>query len=333
MHWLSRSILAFLAALCISACTSLGVSPQPTTMLIRHLFDREAVRANAALADRAPADVIARLDLAYDPSDPGVSLDLYLPPNHRTDTPPPVVVWVHGGAWVSGNKAYIANYLKLLAVQGYAVVGVGYTVAPQARYPTPVIQTNRALAWLDANAEQLGVDRSRIFLAGDSAGAQIAGQTANLITSPAYARDMGLTPAITPGQLRGVILYCGVFDASALSLEGALGGFIRSVMWSYLDRRDFDQDPRLAQMSVTDHMTRAFPPVFVSVGDKDPLAPQSQRLAETAGQLGVPVDALFFPPDQQAGLGHEYQFDLASDAGAQALSRSLAFLARRSRQD
>ena len=74
------------------------------------------------------------------------------------------------------------------------------------------------------------------------------------------------------------------------------------------------------------NVTADFPPMFISVGNDDPLAPHSRLLVETAAKLGVSVDGLFFPDDYKPPLPHEYQFNLDTEAGREALQRTLAFL-------
>jgi acetyl esterase/lipase len=79
-------------------------------------------------------------------------------------------------------------------------------------------------------------------------------------------------------------------------------------------------------MSVTAHVTDAFPPSFISSGNGDPLAPQALALAQKLGGLGVNVETLFFPADRVPPLPHEYQFNLDKPAGREALKRMLGFL-------
>jgi acetyl esterase/lipase len=74
----------------------------------------------------------------------------------------------------------------------------------------------------------------------------------------------------------------------------------------------------------------AFPPAFISVGNADPLAPQSRALAEALEAVGVEVDTLFFPDDHSPPLAHEYQLLLSTQEGRLALDRSVAFLAAHS---
>ena len=74
------------------------------------------------------------------------------------------------------------------------------------------------------------------------------------------------------------------------------------------------------------HVTPAFPPAFISAGNADPLEPHSHAMAAALQKQGVRVDALFFPKDHALPLPHEYQFNLDSEAGRQAMERSVAFL-------
>jgi acetyl esterase/lipase len=105
---------------------------------------------------------------------------------------------------------------------------------------------------------------------------------------------------------------------------------MRTVTWAYLGTRD-STDPRVEQMSVSPHVTLAHPPVFISVGNGDPLAPQSVALADALRAKGVEVDALFFPADHTPRLGHEYQLLLATEDGHFSFERSVAFLTAHAR--
>lgn len=306
------------------------VSPWPSALLVRVLFEQHARTISKALEKHVPAGVVAVLDEHYDPTDEDAYLDVYYPSEVENGvTSLPTIVWVHGGAWVSGSKEDIANYLEILASSGFTVVGVGYSLAPGSTYPTPVKQVNAALAYLEANAQRLHVKPSEIVLAGDSGGAQIAAQLANIISVPSYASAVGIVPSIERAQLSGVILYCGAYDIEMIDMKGAFAGFLKTVLWSYTGTKDFMSDPRVAEASVIHYVTSDFPRTFISGGNADPLTPQSRAFAEAIARLGVHVDSLFFPTDYEPALPHEYQFNLDTDAGMTALERSTRFLSFR----
>jgi acetyl esterase/lipase len=144
-------------------------------------------------------------DAAYDQVD-GVdpnllSLDLVVPA-HDACEPPPVVVFVHGGGWRQGDKdgASVEQKRALFTDAGWAFATVNYRLSPEPHdlddpdrvtYPTHPRDVATALAWLDDEAGELGIDASRIGLIGHSAG---AGIVSTLGTDESFLRDAGLEP-------------------------------------------------------------------------------------------------------------------------------------------
>lgn len=327
-RWRRRLLIALaaLVALAVLTWTAFAVSPWPSALLIRGAFDREARRVAEALTPHVPIGVRERLDVSTDPEDRAARFDVFLPPAGVAPLPV-TVVWIHGGAWISGDKAFIANYARILAGRGVPTVTLGYTIAPEATYPTAVRQVATTLAHLAARHEALGIP-ARFVLAGDSAGAQLAAQVATLVTSPPYATALGIAPPVEPARLAGTLLHCGAYDIDLLDFSGGFGGFLRTVFWSYSGRKDFIGRPELATISVRRWVTPAFPPTFISAGNGDPLLSQSIAFADTLAGHGVTVDRLFHPAGRTPPLGHEYQFDLGDEAGRMALERALVFLQR-----
>lgn len=301
-------------------------SPWPTVLALRLLFDTEAARAMAALQPRIPPGLIEHPDLAYGP-DPRERLDLILPPGPAPTGGWPVIVWIHGGAFVSGSKENVGNYLRLLTEQGYATVAPNYTLAPTGRHPSPTDQMLEALLWLSAAAPGYNLDPGRLILAGDSAGSHIALQTAIVLTDPDYARTLNLRPNANTPTPSGLVLFCGVYDLSGLDMQGPFGGFLRTVLWSYLGTKDATAAPDAPLFSLLSHLPRNLPPLFLTVGNADPLLPQTAALANAASARDIPVETLLFPAEHQPALGHEYQFTLDRD-GEAALLRLLDFVGR-----
>ena len=318
-------ILLLCLALALAAHAAFVLSPWPSAWLTRLAFAYGASQTNAALAKHVPATFRERLDMAYGAAKEA-RLDIYLP---QDDTPAgrPTIVWVHGGGFVGGDRKDVAPYLKILAARGYPAVAVGYRRAPAARYPEPVLQLNEALGFLQRNGRRLGLDPSRIVLAGDSAGAHIVAQLAVGMTSPDYAELLGLKPAVEPASLRGAVLFGGAFDLTAFEATGPLGSFVRAVLFAYFGTSDPLESDRINEAAVPRYVTGAFPRSFISVGNGDPLAPQSVVMTQALRDRGVKVDTLFFLPETEPKLPHEYQFDLDRPEGRQALDRLTGFLA------
>jgi acetyl esterase/lipase len=312
--------------LAVSAYVALRLSPWPAALLVRFLFDAGSERTARALAKHVPKNVSSRRDLRYDASDGDAYLDVFYPSALTEGESLATILWMHGGGFVSGNKNQIANYAKILAGRGYTVVGIDYGIAPQTTYPVPVREGAAAIAYLQRHARELHVDPTRFVLAGDSAGAVLAAQLANAISVPAYARSLRIVAPIPRSHLRALVLYCGPYDAKAFGGGGPLAGLLDAILWSYSGTRNYAHDPLFATASVIDFVTSDFPPAFVSAGNADPLEPQSRAFAAALSAKGVRTDTLFFKPDHDPMLPHEYQFDLDSAGGRMALERSLGFL-------
>ena len=316
-------ILASVALLAVALFLAFRLSPWPTVLVIQYVFGKGDAASEARLVKHVPPGIVTRSNLPYG-TGPTEVFDINLPPD--ASGPLPVIVWVHGGAWIAGSKGGVANYLKVLAGHGYATVGVEYSTGYGTSYPTPVRQVNAALGHVSVNAGELGIDPARIILAGDSAGAQLAAQVANIITDPTYAGEVGIQPQIDPAQLRGVVLVSGAYDMQAATVSGDMSWFVNTVLWAYSGVKDFVEDKQFTLASVAHYVTSSFPPAYITSGNGDPLSPQAERLAASLSGMGVPVSSLFFPAAHEPQLPHEYQFNLDTAEGMEALDRMLTFL-------
>lgn len=329
--------VAIVAALVIGILLAFNLSPTPGALLIRAVFNQGAEKAKAEMQRHAPTSGIASLrNEAYRPGDPDATLDVFFPETVGADEQLPVLVWIHGGAWISGDKDNNTPWYEIIASHGYTVISLNYSLGPEAHYPAPVLQINDALAYIQQQAGRLHADPARIVIAGDSAGAQLTSQIAALVTNPAYASELGIVPSLRPDQLRGVMLNCGIYDMAAFvdendppartTMERLLVWGVGTTVWAYTGKRGGDP-VAMAQMSTIDHATNAFPPTWISGGNGDPLTEkQSKPMAAALESLGVPVTALFWPDDHEPSLSHEYQFQLDKPEAQAALDGMLAFL-------
>ncbi|GAA5153708.1 alpha/beta hydrolase [Microbacterium pseudoresistens] len=322
-----RIALGVLLAVVVVVSVVGSITPWPSAMVIRAVFTKGG-EATAAEMDRhqpqaAPDE---RLDISYGDDGGDTTLDVFTPVGN--DQQLPTVVWIHGGAWISGNKSDVAPYLRILAAHGYTAIGVNYTLGPEGQYPLAVNQLNEALAYIDAHAEELGVDPSQIVLAGDSAGGQLASQMATIMTSPAYAEIVSVDPALDADQLVATILNCGVYDLSALAaLQGIEGWGLKSAMWAYAGSKTWAEGSVGSTMSTVNWVTADFPTTYISGGNGDGLTwLQSIPMADRLDELGVDVTRLFWPAGHEPALAHEYQFHLDLPEAQTALEKTLDFL-------
>lgn len=322
-----------LLGLIIVTFLAFELSPLPGAMLVRFTFSQSDKQTLAALRKHAPSTPITVIaNQQYAPHNRRALLDVYVPKSaEQAGATLPVVVWTHGGAWVSGDKANEAPYFKLLASKGFVVVSVNYTLAPEKKYPAQIFELNDAHAYLLANAARFHINTNKFFIAGDSAGSQLTSQMAALITNPAYAKEVGITPSLSPQQLAGAILFCGIYQMKGLTeadpkLPKLISWGDDQVVWAFSGTRNHDS-PVIRQMSPYFYVTEDFPATFISGGNGDPLTnKQSKPLADKLTGLGVNVTSLFYPEHHQPSLPHEYQFNLDNADGEQALTQLVQFL-------
>jgi acetyl esterase/lipase len=309
------------------------LSPWPGVLLVRNVFNKGSHNTLLSLekhTTNVPITVIENQQ--YKQHDRNAMLDVYTPQSAvQQQQNLPVVVWTHGGAWVSGNKTDAAPYYKLLAAQGFTVVSVGYTLAPAKIYPTQINELNAAHSYIVANAARFHINANKIFLAGDSAGSQLSSQMAALITNPSYAKIVGITPTLQPSQLAGTALFCGIYKMAGLTeadpnLPKIISWGDDQVVWAYSGTRDRNA-PIIQQMSPYYYVTKDFPATFISGGNADPLTnSQSIPLASKLQGQGVSVTPLFYAADHQPQLPHEYQFNLDTSDGQNAFNQLVVFL-------
>lgn len=202
------------------------------------------------LHKRAPKDGIqVKKDIAYG-AHARQKFDLFTPAAGGRNRP--AVVFVHGGAFVEGDRnrtdEIYSNVTNYFARHGIVGANIGYRLAPEARYPEASRDVGAVVQWMHENADQVGVDRSRIFLMGHSAGGAHTG---------AYAYDRRLHPKDGPG-LAGLIIVSGRVRADNLP-ENPNAKKVEEY---------YGPDPKvLDECSPVSHVTAASVPTFVAWGE------------------------------------------------------------------
>ena len=101
-----------------------------------------------------------------------LKLDLYLPEGQG---PFPLIIWIHGGGWTSGNKSLSSDSPQVRqTARGYAVASINYRLSQEAKFPAQIEDCKAAVRWLRAHATQYNLDPSRIAAWGSSAGGHLA---------------------------------------------------------------------------------------------------------------------------------------------------------------
>jgi len=300
-------------------------APNLRARLVRRAFRRGVGTAPADYSEALAATRTLQ-DMDYGSSLPDGRMDLCLP--RETAGAAPLVLLVHGGAFIGGDKLDNRTYAVCLASRGWAVATIDYRRAPEARYPSPLLQIDEAYRFLANKSRDLGLDMERLFLAGDSAGAHMMAQYALIQTDAAYASELGLSPSVPSASIKGVLLFCGPYDLGLV--EKARGGPLVRLGLSFLGsayfgRKDWADSPEAAQVSLIGHLGPAFPPTFLTDGNSWSFEEHGRAFAARLESLGVPATS-FFPDKKRGWLRHQYQYILDSEAGWEAFEAVLEFL-------
>jgi acetyl esterase/lipase len=246
-------------------------------------------------------------------------LDLWVPPS---DAPPPVVVWIHGGAWREGDRRYLPptmvpdSLFEKAVAAGLAIATVDYRLSGEASFPVQLHDVKAAIRYLRHHAGALGIDASRIGAGGESAGGHLAALAA--LTPDASGDlegdlegDVGVTGPSS--RLACVVPWYALLDARPLDLDDA-----DDVVAALLGGRSAELARRASPAA---YVTADAPPFLLIHGDADAVVPveQSERMDERLRAAGAPSEFVRVP-------GAEHCFDGYPDIDA-LLDRTVAFWA------
>jgi len=230
----------------------------------------------------------------------------------RGDGPFPVLVWIHGGGWVIGSAGETLATAKDLAAGGECiVVSLDYRLAPDHKAPAAVDDCIAATGWLLDHAAEIGGDRSRVAVGGDSAGGNLSALVAiefgprlryQLLVYPATDLAMGF-PSIEENA-DGYLL-------TKASMEWFIGHYLEGSGQSATD-------PKLSPHYATDDELRRVPPAFVITAEFDPLRDEGEAYASRLQSLGVDVTHRRFDGQIHAF----YSLPVAIPAAVEAIAQS-----------
>lgn len=268
---------------------------------------------------KTPADVVRFDAIPYGADRKWQTLDVYRP-RSAGESRLPVIVSIHGGGWVYGDRNVYQFYCMSLAQRGFAVVNFSYRLAPRHKFPAAVEDTNAVFAWVLANADKYGFDTARICAVGDSAGAQLAAIYGCILANPAYAAKF---PFRTPAglRIRALGLNCGVYDVRIPEEEkGKKRG--KSV---YLKNGGTDAERELASPAA--FITAGFPPCYVMTSNGDFLRDAPPAFLAKLEENGVQYEYKLYGDDQTT-LYHVFHCDIKTDAAKRANDDECAFFRR-----
>jgi acetyl esterase/lipase len=230
--------------------------------------------AFASLAQQLPSDYTRTSDIVYGVADGHeLKLDLYLPTDAAK---PPLLVYVHGGAWRGGAKDDRVRAWTFVD-DGYAMASVDFRLSGDARFPAQVHDIKAAIRFLRGNAAKLGYDASRIAILGSSSGAHLAALVGVTNGNAELEGTVGEYLEQSSG-VQAIVSYYGASNLTTILQQSTPFGLSeREPALRLLLGGPPDEQVELARLaSPVFHVDASDPPLLILHGDQDPQMPINQ---------------------------------------------------------
>jgi acetyl esterase len=226
-----------------------------------------------------------------------VNLVIYRPQLDPANHPLPVLIYVHGGGWISGTPDARQMDLSWFADQGWLVFSIGYTLSTKEQHLWDVThgQIACSMAWIGTHAARFGGNISRLYMMGDSAGGNLA------INASYMANAISLTSSCGGAvpHIRAVVADYPVVDPADFykNPEPLFGKAARAMAGEYAGGAPEQYPERYRKISSFTYLTSGAPPTMIFVGDHDNLVPPqpTYEFSILARSEGVRVELIRIP--------------------------------------
>ena len=204
-----------------------------------------------------------------------LKLDLYLPDAEVKN--PPLIVYVHGGAWRAGSRDKVP--VTALVDAGFAIASVDYRLSPEAVFPAQVHDIKAAIRFLRKNADAHGYDPKRIAIAGSSAGGHLAALVGVTNGHSVLEGDVG-EHGDQSSDVQAIVSFYGASNLTTILSQSTPHGLsVRVPALELLLGGAPEEKSSLAELaSPVFHVDAKDPPLFLIHGDQDPQMPVNQSL-------------------------------------------------------
>ena len=234
---------------------------------------------------KANTDHIKRkwLDIAYASISPAQKLDIYLP--DEGDGPFPVIISIHGGAFMFGDKAdeQLNPMLKGLN-HGYAIVSINYRMSGEAIFPANINDVKAAIRWVKANAAEYKFSPKRIALWGGSAGANLAA-LAGTSGDVKELEDMSMGNTNQSSRVMAIVDWFGPTNFLLMDEQLKETGNgkpdkseANSPLSKVLGQKITEIPEKVKMANPESYITSDDPPFLIQHGTKDPIVPTQQSI-------------------------------------------------------
>lgn len=262
------------------------------TGTVLFIFAITVVTLSSAQAQKArrssgylPDGVTLHRDIKYaHAGEKSLLLDIYLP---KAQSHPPLVIWIHGGAWRKGSKGS-GGRVRWMTEHGYAVADINYRLSQEAVFPAQIHDCKAAIRWLRAHAEKYGYDAAHIGVAGSSAG----GHLVALLGTSGGVKGLEGNLGSHLDQSSRVQAVCDMWGPTDFLQMGGGHNRPESPESQLIGGPIQENKAKVAVANPITYVTEDDPPFLLLHGDKDGAVPigQSELLNQALDKVRVPVE-------------------------------------------
>lgn len=209
------------------------------------------------------------------------TLDVYYP--EGTNAALPIIIDVHGGGWIYGEKEINKPYCLTLAKQGYVVFNINYRLLPEVSFPDNLKDIFSALNWIEENAAKYFGDLGNAYIIGDSAGGHLVATALAAIADTEFASLCGVSTSL---KFRAACLLCAVTDLEVFTKRRRIPliNFFHTVFLG----KDYVNSAFLKYLTVRNNKLENFPPLFIITNEGDFMKKQVFEFVEECKKRGIP---------------------------------------------
>ncbi|WP_086315519.1 hypothetical protein A5821_003004 [Enterococcus sp. 7F3_DIV0205] len=320
-----KIFILFISSVLVLTILLLFISPVPFLNVVKSRTPKLPGYTPPHNFSQLKNDSYTEKNISYNSSFTNNKYDIYIP---KRKSNPPIVVFFHGGGFITGDKNMAKYFGPTLAAEGYAVISVNYELAPKATLDDQILQATDFINDLPTITDKFKLDNNNIFLSGSSAGGYLAAQLGTARYNKTYNKidKQTIDDEI---KIKGLILYSAPYKLSFIQdypVDNWL--FKLSVFemgWALTGERFWKNDPKLGdKYNLEPYITTQFPPVFITDGNKKTFTQQAKEYEEALKKHRVDTTSLFFP--DTLDVNHGYQMNMRTPESEEALSKTLSFL-------
>lgn len=263
-----------------------------------------------------PQSIVQYKNLSYGEYGQDNLLDIYKPAD-SSDKILPILINIHGGGYFYGDKELYRFYAMDMSRYGFAVVNINYRLSPENKFPAALTDINNAVKYVKEHAKEYGMDLDRMFMMGDSAGAQLVSHYSAIMTNPQFASYYDFVPVDV--KIKGISLACGMYD-----IPNEMKSQDNKWLFDCYLGENFDSS--LPMLNVCKAVTKDFPTTYIFSCPNDFLYERCAPMAELINERGSKAVMKIYGTKEMTEVGHVFHCNMKLPIGEEARKDQASFM-------